>query len=59
MFKFNVTCSQKLNDGDTALVEEYCSNSEADVNYIIQQYAKRSIEKSYVDSFTITVKIKC
>ena len=58
MFRFIVKCSQKLNDGDTALVEEYNSNSEADINDIIQQYAKRAIEKSYVDSFSVTVEIK-
>lgn len=57
MFKFTVNCSQKLDDGDTALVEEYKSNSEADINDIIQQYAHRAISKNYVDSFTVTVKI--
>lgn len=58
MFKFKITCSQKLDDGDTALVEEYNSNSEADINDIVQQYAKRAINKNYVDSFTIKVEIK-
>lgn len=58
MFKFIVKCSQKLNDGDTALVEEYNSNSMTDVNDIISQYASRAASKSYVDSFTVTVEIK-
>lgn len=58
MFKFKIKCNQKLNDGDTALCEEYKSNSEADMNDIIQQYAKRAIDKNYVDSFTVTVEIK-
>lgn len=58
MFKFIVKCSQKLNDGDTALVEEYNSNSEIDINDIISQYANRAISKNYVDSFTVTVEIK-
>lgn len=58
MFRFIVKCSQKLNDGDTALVEEYNSNSMVDVNDIIQQYAERANSKSYVDSFSITVEIK-
>lgn len=57
MFKFKVTCSLKLNDGDTALVEEYNSNSLTDINDIIGQYANRAIDKSYVDSFTVKVEI--
>ena len=58
MFKFKVTCSQKLDDGDTALVEEYNSNSLTDVSDIISQYASRAADKSYVDSFTVKVEIK-
>lgn len=58
MFKFTVICSQKLDDGDTALVEEYNSNSLTDVNDIISQYAARSADKNYVDSFTVKVEIK-
>jgi hypothetical protein len=58
MFKFIVTCSQKLNDGDTALIEEYNSNSLTDVNDIISQYSSRSADKNYVDSFTVKVEIK-
>jgi hypothetical protein len=57
MFKFKVTCSQKLDDGDTALVEEYNSNSLTDINDIIGQYAERATSKSYVDSFTVKVEI--
>ena len=58
MFKFKITCSQKLDDGDTALVEEYNSNSLTDINDIISQYASRAIDKRYVDSFTVKVEIK-
>lgn len=57
MFRFTVKCSQKLNDGDVALIEEYNSNSENDINDIIQQYASRAIEKNYVDGFSINVEI--
>lgn len=55
--KFNVTCSQKLNDGDTALREEYKNVDKYDVANIISEYYKRSAEKSYVDSFSINVEI--
>lgn len=55
---FTVRCSQKLNDGDTALSEEYAAETEQDVNDIISQYGARCIEKSYVTSFNITVEIK-
>lgn len=58
MFKFTIKCSQKLDDGDTALVEEYNSNSEADINDIISQYSNRAINKNYVVSFSVTVEIK-
>lgn len=58
MTTFIVKCSQKLNDGDTALVEEYSPNdSWADMMEVISQYAERAISKSYVESFTVTVKI--
>ncbi len=56
--KFNVKCAQKLNDGDTALVEEYCNVDKYDVANIINEYYARSAEKSYVNSFTINVEIK-
>lgn len=57
MITFKITCSQKLDDGDTALVEEYQSDSLPDINDIISQYANRSADKSYVDSFTVKVEI--
>jgi len=56
--KFLVKCSQKLDDGDTALNEEYNAETEFDVIEIIQSYGARATEKRYVDSFTITVEIK-
>lgn len=56
---FIVKCSQKLDDGDIALIEEYSPNdSWVDMFEVIAQYAERAISKSYVDSFTITVEIK-
>lgn len=56
--KFNVKCSQKLDNGDTALVEEYNNISEAEVADIMGAYHIRAVSKSYVDSFTIVVEIK-
>lgn len=58
MLKFNLKCSQKLDDGDTALVEDYVVYTSSEVNEIINQYAERAISKTYVDSFTVTVEIK-
>jgi uncharacterized protein YukJ len=60
MFRFTVKCSQKLNDASSSILftEEYNSNSENDINDIIQQYASRAIEKNYVVSFTVNVEIK-
>lgn len=55
--RFNVKCSQRLDDRDTALVEEYPGVSEADADVIIKQYQARSIERSYVESFTISIEI--
>lgn len=55
--KFNVKCYQKLDDGDTALVEEYNNVDKYDVVDIMTTYYQRSAEKSYVDSFNINVEI--
>lgn len=55
--RFNIKCEQKLNDGDTALSEEYSVTTEQDVNEVIAQYAARAISKSYVDSFSVKVEI--
>lgn len=54
--KFNIKCSQKLDDGDTALVEEYRGVDVDDVAAIMSTYHLRSC-KSYVDSFKIEVEI--
>ena len=54
---FTVKCSQKLNDGDTALVEEYPNVDKYDVVDIMNTYYQRAASKSYVDSFIITVDI--
>jgi hypothetical protein len=54
---FNVKCSQKLDDGDTALVEEYRNVDKYEVTDIMTTYYQRSSSKSYVNSFTITVEI--
>lgn len=58
MASFNVKCSQKLDDGDTALVEEYHHVDRYDVMDIVQEYHRRAISKSYVMSYTIIVDIK-
>lgn len=55
--KLNVKCSQKLDDGGTVLVEEYNNVDKYDVVDIMTTYYQRLAEKSYVDSFNITVKI--
>lgn len=48
MIKFIVKCSQKLNDGDTAIVEEYHVDSEDDINKVIIQYTQLSVTRRYV-----------
>lgn len=58
MIKFIVKCSMKLNDGDTALSEEYFEYKAEEMNEIIKQYAERAVDRTYVDSFSITVEIK-
>ncbi len=55
---FNITCSQKLDDGDTALVEEYRNVDVYDMRDIIDHYERRAIDKSFVVSFSINVEIK-
>jgi hypothetical protein len=58
MLRFNIKCSQKLDDGDTALIEEYRDVNSSDVAEIMTTYYQRSASKSYVDSFKIEVEIK-
>ena len=55
---FNIICSMKLNDGDTALVEEYDVDNEIEIDKIVKDYTDRATDRSYVDSFNIVVKIK-
>lgn len=55
--KFNVKCSQKLDDGDTALVEEYNNLTEDEIGEIVESYHDRATSKSYVVSYNITVEI--
>lgn len=56
--RFNVKLSQKLDDGDTALVEEYRDLDETEVAHVIGAYQLRVMSKSYVNSFTVKVEIK-
>jgi hypothetical protein len=58
MPKFNVTLSQKLDDGDTALVEEYRDCQEDEVPDVISNYHARAASHSYVKSYTAVVEIK-
>lgn len=54
---FNVKSSQKLDDGDTALVEEYTNVDKYDVADIMAACQRKATYVSYVTSFTITVEI--
>lgn len=56
--RFNVKLSQKLDDGDTALVEEHRDLNETEVSHVIGSYQLKAMSKSYVDSFTVIVEIK-
>ena len=56
--KFNVRCSQKLDDGDTALIEEHNNVSETEVCDNMGSYHVTAVSKSYVESFTFIVEIK-
>lgn len=52
---FNIKLSQKLDDGDTALVEEHRNIAAYYVQDIIAEYAQRSMSKHYVESYTAMV----
>lgn len=56
MNKFNIKLSQKLNDGDTALVEEHRAVDEYYVQDIIAEYGKRAMSHSYVVSYTALIE---
>lgn len=53
---FDITLSQLLNDGDTALVEEHHNIAEYYVQDIIAEYGKRAMSHSYVVSYKAVVK---
>lgn len=55
---FDITLSQLLDDGDTALVEEYHHVDGNDIPDIIAQYHERCVARSYVVSYTAVVTIK-
>lgn len=54
---FNVKCSQKLDDGDTTVVEEYINVDKYDVADIMVECQRKATYVRYVSSFTITVEI--
>ena len=56
MPKFNVSLSQVLDDGDTALVEHHTKIEEHYVQDIIDEYTQRSMAKSYVASCTMVIE---
>lgn len=58
MPKFNITLSQRLDDGDRALVEEHTNVDGYYVADIISEYHNRAVAHSYVVSYTAVVTIK-
>ena len=58
MPKFNIKLSQKLDDGDTALTEEYRDCQEDEVMDCISNYHARAASKSYVVSYNVLVEIR-
>ena len=57
MATFNVTCSQKLDDGDTALIEEHRAVDQHDLLLIIKEYQSRSASHDYVVGCNISIDI--
>lgn len=55
--RYNITCSQLLDDGDTALVEEHHDVEEYDVQDIADEYRKRAFSHAYVESVTISITV--
>jgi hypothetical protein len=51
----NIRCSQKLDDGDTALIEEYRDVTQYDAPNVIEEYYKRAFSHSYVVSVSIEI----
>jgi len=53
----NIKLSQKLDDGDTALVEEHRDVDEFDVTGIVGEYYRRALSHSYVVSVTVVITL--
>lgn len=55
MQRYNLHCSTLLNDGDTALHEEYKRVDSGLAKDIIEEYIQRASDKSYVVSCSFTI----
>jgi len=58
MAKFHITLSQRLDDGDRALVEKHTNIDGYYVADIISEYHNRAVAHSYVDSYSVLVEIE-
>lgn len=58
MHKFDITLSQRLDDGDCALLEEHKDVDGYYIADLINEYHNRAVSHSYVKSYTVIVTIK-